>query len=122
MAVERMDEKRRKAERRGHASEWIAAAFLFLKGYRIVARRYRTKLGEIDLIARKGDLAVFIEVKARAGDRLAVDAVSAASQARIRAASDLWLSRQHDAHRLSQRYDIVAVMPGRLPRHFIGAF
>lgn len=122
MAVKRADERRRKAERRGHVSEWIAAVFLFLKGYRIVARRYRTRLGEIDLIARKGDLAVFIEVKARADDRLAVDAVSHAAQARIRAASDLWLSRQRDAHRLSQRYDIVAVLPGRLPRHFIGAF
>jgi len=53
---------RRKALRRGHVSEYLAAAFLMLKGYRIVALRYRTRLGEIDIIARKGDLAVFVEV------------------------------------------------------------
>ena len=64
MAADPLKTRRRKAERRGHVSEWIAAAYLFLKGYRILARRYRTKLGEIDIIARKGDLAVFIEVKA----------------------------------------------------------
>jgi hypothetical protein len=46
-------------------SEYLAAAILMLKGYRIVALRYRTRLGEIDIIARKGDLAVFVEVKAR---------------------------------------------------------
>ena len=48
--------RRHKAYRRGHRSEWLAALALMLKGYRIVARRYRTKLGEIDLIARRGDL------------------------------------------------------------------
>ncbi len=122
MAADPLKTRRRKAERRGHVSEWIAAAYLFLKGYRILARRYRTKLGEIDIIARKGDLAVFIEVKARGDASLAVDAVSATAQKRIRAASDIWLSRQRDAHLISQRYDIVAVMPLRWPRHFIDAF
>lgn len=113
---------RRKAERRGYISEYIAALVLMLKGYRIVALRYRTKLGEIDIIARKRDLAVFVEVKARRDELRAVDAVSYAAQKRIRNASDLWLSRQPDYSRLSQRYDIVAVLPGRLPRHFPDAF
>ncbi len=93
-----------------------------LKGYRIVALRHRTKLGEIDIIARKRDLAVFVEVKARRDEMGAIDAVSYSAQKRIRDASDLWLSRQPDYSRLSQRYDIVAVMPGRLPRHFPDAF
>ena len=113
---------KRKALRRGRTSEYVAAVFLMLKGYRILALRHRTRLGEIDIIARKGDLAVFVEVKARRGEAVAVDAVSAMAQKRIRAASDLWLARQADQARLSQRYDIVAVMPGRLPRHFINAF
>jgi putative endonuclease len=56
---------RRKAYRRGHRGEWLAALALMLKGYRILARRHRTKLGEIDLIARRGDLVLFVEVKAR---------------------------------------------------------
>ncbi|MEK1902560.1 MAG: YraN family protein [Rhizobium sp.] len=114
--------RRRKALRRGSAAEYIAAIFLMLKGYRILAMRHRTKLGEIDIIARKGDLAVFVEVKARADEMGAVDAVSYASQKRIRAASDLWLARQRDYARLSQRYDIVAILPGKLPRHFPDAF
>ena len=114
--------RRKKALRRGSAAEYIAALFLILKGYRILALRYRTKLGEIDIIARKGDLAVFVEVKARADEMVAVDAVSYTSQNRIRAASDLWLARQRDYALLSQRYDIIAILPGKLPRHFPNAF
>lgn len=111
-----------KAERRGRHSEYLAALFLLLKGYRIVALRYKTRAGEVDLIARKGDLIVFVEVKARRDEALAVDAVGAMAQARIRSASDHWLSRAKDAHRLSMRYDIVAILPRRWPRHFTDAF
>jgi putative endonuclease len=114
--------KRQKAWRRGHVSEYAAALFLLFKGYCILAIRHRTNLGEIDIIARKGDLAVFVEVKARRGEQEAVDAVSFSAQKRIRAASDLWLARQPDHGCLSQRYDIVAILPGRWPRHFPDAF
>ncbi|MDI7864580.1 YraN family protein [Rhizobiaceae bacterium n13] len=113
---------RRKAERRGRVSEYLAALCLLVKGYRIVALRYRTRLGEIDIIVRKGDLIVFVEVKARREEGQAVDAVGFAAQRRIRAASDQWLARQPDAHLLSQRYDIVAVLPRRWPRHYPNAF
>jgi putative endonuclease len=114
--------RRRKAWRRGHLSEYLAALFLVAKGYRILAIRHRTHLGEIDIIARKGDLAIFVEVKARRDERQAIDAVSYAAQRRIRAASDLWLARRPDHAALSQRYDIVAILPGRWPRHFPDAF
>jgi Holliday junction resolvase-like predicted endonuclease len=67
-----------------------------LKGYPIVAR---TKLGEIDRIARKGDLAVFVEVKARC-DRPGRSMLFPMRQSRIRSASDLWLARQRDYARL----------------------
>jgi putative endonuclease len=114
--------RRRKAERRGHGAERLAALALRVKGYRIVARRYRTKLGEIDLVARKGELVAFVEVKARRSEQAALDAVSFSAQKRIRDAGDLWLSRQRDAHLLSLRYDIVAVTPWRWPVHFPDAF
>ncbi|MBM7044355.1 MULTISPECIES: YraN family protein [Rhizobium] len=114
--------KRQKAWRRGHIAEYLAAAFLLCKGYRILAIRHRTKLGEIDIVARKGDLAIFVEVKSRRGAQEAIDAVSFSSQRRIRAASDLWLARQPDFALLSQRYDIVAMLPGRWPQHFPDAF
>ena len=116
------DPDRLKAFRRGHVSEYLAALYLLAKGYRIRAIRYRTKLGEIDIIARRGDLVVCVEVKARRDVYSAVFAVTGTAQHRIRAASDIWLSRQPDAHRLSLRYDIVAVLPWRLPRHFVDAF
>ncbi len=122
MGAERNSDGRRRAERRGRFSEYVAALYLLLKGYRIVALRHRTRLGEIDIIARKRDLVIFVEVKARRDERAAVDAVGHAAQRRIRAASDLWLARQDQYARLSQRYDIVAVRPGRLPRHFQDAF
>src|SRR5690606_22493898 len=81
---------RRKAYRRGHASEWLAASALLLKGYRIVARRYRTKLGEIDLIARRGDLVLIVEVKARKTLMEAMEAIAYESERRIEGAADLW--------------------------------
>ena len=87
-----------------------------------MAIRHRTSLGEIDLIARKGDLVVCVEVKARRDVDSAVFAVTGTAQNRIRAASDLWLARQPDAHRLSVRYDFVAVRPWRLPHHLVDAF
>lgn len=122
MGDESLTRRKRRAERRGHVAEYLAALFLLLRGYRIVAIRHKTRLGEIDIIARKGDLAVFIEVKARASEQGAVDAVSHATQKRIRDASDLWLARQPDFTSLSQRYDIIAILPGRWPRHFPDAF
>ncbi|WP_275787867.1 YraN family protein [Pararhizobium gei] len=122
MKREAPDRKRLKALRRGALAEYRAAAALLLMGYRIVGFRYRTKLGEIDIIARKGDLIACVEVKARATLDQSVFAVSDLTQQRIRAASDLWLARQPDFARLSVRYDIIAVLPWRWPRHLKDAF
>lgn len=113
---------RRKAERRGHRGEWLAALALMLKGYRIVARRYRTKLGEIDLIARRGDLVAIVEVKARPTLIEAMEAIARQSERRIEGATDLWLSRQPDYGRLSVRFDMVAILPRRWPVHVENVF
>ncbi|MGN6469363.1 MAG: YraN family protein [Rhizobiaceae bacterium] len=117
MATDRL-----RAYRRGHRGEWLAAMALMVKGYRIVARRYRTKLGEIDLIARRGDLVLVVEVKARPTLIEAMEALSRTSERRIEAAADLWLSRQPDHGRLSIRFDMVAVLPRRWPVHVENAF
>jgi putative endonuclease len=119
------DEARRRrfrAYRRGHRGEWLAALSLMLKGYRILARRYRTKLGEIDLIARRGDLVLVVEVKARPSLREAMEALSFSSERRIEGAADLWLARQPDYSRLSVRFDMVAVLPRRWPVHVENVF
>jgi len=108
---------RQRAYRKGHLGEWLAAFALILKGYRIVARRFRTPLGEIDLIARRGKLVAIVEVKARPTLAEAMEAVSFSAQRRIDAAADLWLARQPDYAQLSLRYDLVAILPGRWPVH-----
>ena len=115
-------DKRFRAYRKGHRGEWLAALALLLKGYRIVARRHRTKLGEIDLIARRGDLVAIVEVKARPSLVQAMDAVGFEAQRRIEGAADLWLAKQPDFTRLSVRFDIVAVLPRRWPVHVENAF
>lgn len=113
---------RRRALKKGRGGEWLAALALRLKGYRIVARNFRTRLGEIDIVARKGDLIAFVEVKARPSATEAVDAVGYEAQRRIANAAELWIGRQKNADRLSWRFDIVAVRPGRWPVHFEDAF
>lgn len=121
MAVRDAD-RRRKSLRRGHLSEYLAALSLLLRGYRILAMRYRVKAGEIDIIARKGDLVSFIEVKARRTTEASVFAVNVLAQSRIRNASLHWLKTRTDAGRLSYSYDIIAVRPWRWPEHFRDAF
>lgn len=117
-----MPADRFEAYRRGHRSEWIAALALLVKGYRIVARRFRTKLGEIDLVARRGDLVIIVEVKARPTLAEAMEAIGWDSQRRIEAAADLWFIRQPDHARLSMRFDMVAVLPRRWPVHVENIF
>ncbi|MBX3569382.1 MAG: YraN family protein [Rhizobiaceae bacterium] len=113
---------RRRAYRHGRRSEWLAALALLLKGFRVLARRYRTPLGEIDLIARRGDLVVIVEVKARATLTEAMQAIARPSERRIERAADIWLSRQPDHARLSVRFDMVAVLPWRWPVHVENVF
>ena len=108
--------------RRGHRGERLAALALMLKGFRIVARRYRTPLGEIDLIARRGSLVAIVEVKVRPTLAAAMEAVGPAAQRRIEGAADLWLSRRPDFSRLSVRFDLVAVLPRRWPVHVPNLF
>lgn len=115
-------DRRFAAYRLGHRGEWLAALALMIKGYRIVARRHRTRLGEIDLIARRGDLVLIVEVKVRPTLAAAMDAIGPASARRIEGAADLWLARQRDHARLSMRFDMVAVLPRRWPVHVENVF
>ena len=113
---------RRKAERRGRKGETLAVLLLMLKGYRIVARRFKTKLGEVDIIARRGNIAAMVEVKARASLIEAMDAVDSSAMRRIEAAGDLWLAKQRDFAKLNIRYDLIAILPRRLPVHVKSLF
>jgi putative endonuclease len=100
-------------------AELLAVVLLVCKGYRILGRRVKTKLGEIDLIARTpSGIVCFIEVKARPDQGLATDAVAPRQRSRIARAAALWLAGRP----LAARFDVIAVIPGRLPRHFKDAW
>ncbi|KAA0972652.1 YraN family protein [Aureimonas fodinaquatilis] len=118
----RQQQLRRLAQQNGHRAEKLAALVLRLKGYRILHRRYRTRLGEVDLIARRGKLIAIVEVKARPTLQQAVDAVTPAAWRRISNSADLWLMGCRDAAQVSLRFDIVAVCPRRWPVHISGAW
>ena len=117
-----MSNQKIKAYRKGHRAEWFAAVALSLKGYRIVTRRFKTPVGEVDLIARKKDLIIFVEVKARVSEQLALESISANAQRRISSAGEWWISQQKDGAQLSWRFDIIAVLPWRWPIHFKDAW
>ena len=110
--------KRQKAERRGHRAEIFAAWWLRFKGFSIKESRFKTPVGEVDIIARRGNLVLFVEVKARADHRTALDSVGYRSRQRIEKAARLWLSQQSDFSRLSWRFDVIAIAPRKLPHHF----
>ena len=113
---------RQKAQRYGHFSEALAAFALRLKGYKILERNYKTKSGEIDIIARKKDLVAIIEVKARRDLSASLDAVGYQSRQRIKSAANWWLAGRKDAHLISLRFDIIAVQPWKWPTHLEDAF
>ncbi|WP_202899049.1 YraN family protein [Ahrensia sp. 13_GOM-1096m] len=108
---------RRRAYRKGHRGEWLAAQCLRLKGFRIVAKRFKTKSGEVDIIARRGKLILMVEVKARDNVEQAMDAVTQTALRRIAAAGDEWLIKQKNYASLSIRYDLIACLPRRWPIH-----
>lgn len=114
--------KRRQAEARGRRAETLAAWFLRLKGYRVLARRYRTSAGEIDLIVRRGRTVAFVEVKQRPDDVAALEAVTPMARQRIARAAALWVSRHPPAAGLDLRFDVVLACPGRIPRHIPAVF
>ena len=113
-----MKTSRQQAERRGHHSESVAALWLRLKGYRILARRLKTHAGEIDLVAAAPFGPVcFIEVKARENARFAAESVLPAQQTRIAHAASLYLAGRPGLARRGSRFDIVAIVPRALPVH-----
>ena len=109
---------RQLAERRGRSSENLAALWLRLKGYRILARRRKTHAGEIDLVATAPFGPVcFIEVKARSDARAAAESVLAGQQTRIARAASLYLASRPHLSRRGSRFDIIAIAPRALPVH-----
>jgi putative endonuclease len=114
--------ERRAAFRRGLSAETRAVVLLLVKGYRILARRWQSPVGEIDIVARRRRVLVFVEVKARARLDDAAEAVSERQRRRIAAAAQAWLAIHPEHASAEIRFDAVLVMPRRWPRHIIAAF
>ncbi|WP_026606448.1 YraN family protein [Methylocapsa acidiphila] len=113
--------ERRRAHGRGLLAERVAAVALRLRGYRILACRYKVKGGEIDIVARRGDAVVFVEVKARQTLDDAMDAIDFVKRRRMSRAARFWLAANPWAAALTLRGDAVYLAPWRWPRHLIAA-
>jgi putative endonuclease len=120
--TERARARRQAAFTRGLAAEAAAAALFEAEGFAILERRARTPRGEIDLVARRDGLVVFIEVKARASLRFAAESILLRQRRRIVGAAEIYLSRHPELAGLDMRLDVVLVAPGAPPLHLPGAF
>jgi putative endonuclease len=110
------------AFRLGISAESRAAAFLIAKGFRILARRWKSPVGEIDIVARRRSLLVFAEVKARNDLDEAAESINARQQRRIAAAAEAWLAAYGSEGWRDIRFDAILVAPGKMPRHIPAAF
>ncbi len=114
--------RRRRAYRQGRRAEGWAAWWLRLKGYRILARGFRVPVGEIDLVAARGRILAFVEVKRRARLADALEAVTPHQRRRIERAAEAFLGRERRLVGKRLRFDVVVIRPGRLPRHLADAW
>ena len=118
--LDRQLQVRRARYRTGLWAEVLAAIYLTCKGYRVLARRYKTLSGEIDLIAVRGEVVAFVEVKARLTFAAAEFSISPRQSKRIRRAAERWTSRSRRYQNFEQRFDALYILPGRLPAHLPG--
>lgn len=116
------NKRRVAAELGGQRAEDLAGVFLNLKLYRILARRYRTPVGEIDLVVERFGVTVFVEVKARRRFESEAEAMEAVNIPRIVRAAEYWLAQHPARAETPFRFDVIFLAPGRWPRHVVNAF
>lgn len=116
-----MKAARARAERRGRRGEGVAAWYLRLKGWRILARRVKTPRGEVDLVARRGRMVAFVEVKWRGSAKELDHAIDEYRLRRVAAAAQAIASRFVRPGDL-QRIDVLLLAPGSFPRHIVNAW
>ncbi|MDO8607525.1 MAG: YraN family protein [Phaeospirillum sp.] len=117
---------RQAARRRGKAAETLAALWLRLKLYRILERGVVTGrgsgAGEVDIVAKRANVVVFVEVKARPSLAQAAQSLGFGQRRRIERAAAAFLARRPEFAGCDLRFDAVLVAPGRLPRHIPDAW
>ena len=105
----------------GAAKLW-AALFLQSQGLPDRGARVKTPVGEIDLIAQRGDLTVFVEVKSRSFSHQEAEALAAVNRRRIVRAAQFWLARHRERAATALRFDVIFLAPFAWPRHIVDAF
>lgn len=105
---------------KGLLSEFVAKVFLLIKGYRIIAQRYKTKFSEIDIIAQKNSTIVFVEIKFRRKFSLEFNPISLSQLTRIRKTAKIFTSRGFYKHN-QIRFDLILIEPFKI-RHLTNAF
>ncbi|WP_184715623.1 YraN family protein [Caulobacter sp.] len=110
------------ARKLGRRAEVVAALWLMAKGYRILGFRLATPLGEIDLLAQRGKTLAVVEVKQRTTIEDALDAVTPTQRDRLRRAAAHLAAHRQALRDLSVRLDLIALAPGRVPRHLPNAW
>jgi putative endonuclease len=115
MVQRRSSADRQRRYRSGHTAEFVASVFLMAKGYRILARRFKASTGEVDLITLKAGRVGFVEVKRRATMADCEASITPKLRQRVRRASDQWLARNEKYQRHDAGFDLVFVLPWRLP-------
>jgi len=113
---------KRRAERSGRWAEWAAVALLLVKGYRLAARRFRTPVGELDLVMRKARLLVFVEVKFRADPEGQPFVLGPRQQERLKRAAGLYIAAHPSFAGWTQRFDLVIITRRSLPKHMKNAW
>ena len=103
-------------------AETLACWLLRLKGYRIIARRWRTPVGEIDILASRGRTLVIVEVKRRQTMEAALGCVTQSQRQRLERAMRYAVGGKPHYMNFSWRFDLLAVAPGRFPRHIVNAW
>jgi putative endonuclease len=98
-----------KAYKRGHFAEALAAISLRFKGYRILATRYKTPVGEIDVIAKRRNVLVLVEVKMRKTETDALEAITFKNQSRVTQAAQYFISAHPACAHMDIRFDVIVM-------------
>lgn len=117
-----MKTRTKTAHQTGVFAETLCRLALRLKLYRILASRYRSPLGEIDIVAARGNILALVEVKARASHQAAAEAIGSRQRDRLHRAATDFLARHPHLHRHNLRFDVMLVVPGRWPLHIADAW
>lgn len=114
--------RRQRAYRAGRRAEALARWLLRLKGYRIVGQGFRTAVGEIDIVARRGRVMAFVEVKRRRTLAQGLASLSARQRRRVARAAEAFRNAHPQFQDLDVRFDLIVIMPRRLPHHIMDAW